>query len=116
MENLIPFPEDALEETLQAGEVPESLRTSAERVVVLWTQDWCPQWHDMRSWIAEETEGVPVYYLVYNTRDDFERVMEFKEEVWQNREIPYVRYYKSGELAAQHNWLPRRTFSALMKK
>ncbi len=110
------FPEDAIVKTIDQGEIPEHLRRSADQVAVVWTQDWCPQWTDMKRYLPELQEDVRVFVLEYNRHPDFEKILEFKEEVWENREIPYIRYYRGGELKARYNWLPKNTFSALMKK
>lgn len=104
-----------LAETYKTGEFPAHVRTAGERVVVIMTQDWCPQWHDMESWLDRFDDKVTLYVLVYNIRPDFETILDFKENTWGNREIPYLRYYHKGQLVKETNWLPRTTFEAMIK-
>jgi hypothetical protein len=101
---------------LRDGEFPESVRRAAERVVVVMTQGWCPQWHDMRSWLAEFEDRAAIFFLVYDEHPDFGRIMGFKESVFKNFEVPYVRYYRDGRLITACNWLPRRTFAAMLER
>ncbi len=116
MSNFLSFTEEELEHTLTEGELPASVRSAARQVIVVWTQDWCPQWADLQSWILQEAGNRPVYLLVYNQHPRFAELMAFKEENWKNREIPYVRHYVGGNLAAEHNWLPRATFQEQLKR
>lgn len=116
MSSLRILTEEELAATLATGEFPESVRRAAERVVVLMTQDWCPQWHDMARWLGDFADRAAIFVLVYNTRPDFETIRSFKEEVFGNFEIPYLRTYKDGALIAETNWLPKNTFAALLTR
>lgn len=116
MHEFLSFQDEDLDSTLRDGELPAAVRAAAESVIVIWTQDWCPQWTDLKSWILEEAGDIPVFVLVYNRHPRFEELMRFKEEVWGNREIPYVRHYREGALVAAHNWLPRATFREQLRR
>jgi hypothetical protein len=108
--------QDQIDQTIAAGEFPPSVRQAAERVVVVMTQDWCPQWHDMARWLPEFCDRAAIFCLVYNTRPDFGRIMAFKETVFGNYEVPYLRYYRQGELLLACNWLPKATFAAMLER
>jgi len=116
MKTFLTFTETDLRSTLENGELPDSIRNAGPHVVVIWTQDWCPQWADLQSWVLEETNHAPVYLLVYNLHPWFHELMHFKEKVWGNRQIPYVRHYYQGILGSEHNWLPRQTFREQLKR
>src|SRR5262245_60195270 len=58
--------DEVLEKTLQAGEFPEEIRNAGEKVVVILTQDWCHDWHDMQAFLPD-FEGQAVFFLLeYN--------------------------------------------------
>jgi len=103
-------------QTLEGGEFPEEIRNAAEKVVVILTQDWCPDWHAMDAFLPQFEDQVALFVLQYNQHPEFERIMGFKEEVFDNREIPYLRYYHQGRLIVATNQLPRGTFAALLQK
>lgn len=108
--------DEDLEQTLATGEFPEGVRLAAEKVVVILTQDWCPDWHAMAAFLPEFEDLAALFVLEYNKHPQFERIMGFKEDVLGNREIPYLRYYHQGKLIVATNQLPKGTFAALLKK
>ena len=108
--------DEAIQKTILEGELPEEIRKAAEKVVVILTQDWCPDWHTMDSFLPQFTDQTAIFVLEYNKHPDFQKIMEFKEETFDNREIPYLRYYHQGELITATNVLPKGTFEALLKK
>jgi len=108
--------DDHIVRTLEAGEFPEDVRNAAEKVVVVLTQDWCPDWHAMDAFLPEFEDQAAIFVLSYNKHRDFEAIMGFKEDVFGNREIPYLRYYHQGRFIVATNQLPRGTFGALLKK
>lgn len=108
--------DDDIAYLLEHAEFPEHIRNAGEKVAVVMTQDWCHEWHDMQSYLPEFQGEVVIYSLVYNLRPDFERIMTYKEDVLRNREVPYVRFYRNGELITETNWLPKATFAALLKR
>lgn len=105
-----------IDHLLAHQEFSSSVLLSGEKVAVVLTQDWCPQWKDMESYLPGFEDQVKVHYLEYNRHQDFERIMGFKEDVLGNDQVPYLRFYKNGKLIAETNWIPRGTFQALLKK
>ena len=101
---------------LNGGEFSGEVTSSAEISVVVMTQDWCPQWIALKSWIYDiaADADVNVYEIVYNTEDYSDKFMKFKEDVWKNSQIPYLRFYSSGKLFKETNYVGRREFAAIL--
>ena len=104
-------------DAIATGEFDEGIRKSSRFVAVVLTQDWCPQWSTLKNTLnAMEKGGEPaefdidVYELVYNLSSYSGEFMEFKERVFGNYEIPYVRYYIDGELTGESNWVSKKGF------
>jgi hypothetical protein len=116
MQQYLTINDNQIEQLYEKLEFPESVRQHSEKVVVIMTQDWCPQWHAMDAYLNRFIDQASIYLLIYNTRSDFDRIREFKEEVFNNREIPYIRYYYQGKFITETNYLPQGTFSALLTK
>jgi len=106
----------AIHQTIAEGEFPEEVRNAGEKVVVILTQDWCPDWHAMQTFLPQFEDQVTLFVLNYNKHPDFQKIMGFKEDVFGNREIPYLRYYHQGRFIVATNQLPQGTFAALLKK
>ena len=95
---------DTCRRMIDEGEVPESIRTASEKVAVVLTQSWCPDWFVMRRYLdALDEPGLTVYAIVYDRLENFTDVMAFKETIFSNDLIPYVRYYRDGRLVAESN-------------
>jgi hypothetical protein len=105
---------EQLDALLSEGEFPESVRLAAPKVVVVITQDWCGQWATMAAYLPDFAEQAAIFTVEYNLLPDFERIMSFKENVFDNRQVPYVRFYRDGKLGRHSNWLPRGSFAAML--
>ena len=106
--------QDQLDALLREGEFPESVRRAAPKVVVIMTQDWCSQWADMAAYLRDFADEAAIFTVEYNLLPDFARIMSFKEIVFKNANVPYVRFYRDGTLVHQSNWLPRASFAAML--
>jgi hypothetical protein len=111
------------ERAMHLGEFDESVTRAAPRVAVVLTQDWCGQWAAMDRYLDELAAspagpdgGLAVFHLVYNTAEYFREFLSFKESVWRNALIPYVRYYRNGRLVAQSNFVSRKQFLDHLEK
>jgi hypothetical protein len=109
--------EDQAKHAMETRELPGDVVEDAENVAVVLTQGWCPQWTAMKGWLSDyERNGKPsgreivVYEFVYDQSAVFEDFRRFKESVWNNYQIPYVRYYKNGVLAGESNYVSARRF------
>lgn len=94
---------------IRDGEFGEDVIHSAERVAVILTQGWCPQWHAMKQFVTG-FHGAEVYFLEYDRTDFFDAFREFKETVLGNDQIPYVRYYRNGTLINVSNAVSEDAF------
>jgi hypothetical protein len=101
---------------IEAGDFPAGVIGAAESVAVVMTQSWCSQWAWMRSYLEAEADGgdLAVFWVEYDQEGFFEPFLAFKENVFGNREVPYVRYYRGGSLAAQSNFVDRGRFLTLL--
>ena len=100
---------------VSTGEFPVSLRISRDCVAIVLTQDWCPQWTDLKSWLDSESAAssefeIDVYWLEYNRVSYGDKFMRFKESVLGNSLIPYVRYYLKGDLVGESNYVSGSRF------
>jgi len=99
---------------IQDGDFSLELRKSAKHVALILTQSWCPQWRFMSYYLdSVEKEGngdIEIRYVEYDREPFFEDFMAFKEDHFQNRDVPYVRYYKGGELVGQSNFISKQGF------
>ena len=77
------------------------------------TQSWCPQWKAMKNYLPEAEKSLPglqIFYVEYDLSPFFEEFMAFKENTYDNREIPYVRYYNSGKCCFSGNYVSLEGF------
>jgi hypothetical protein len=90
-------------------EFGDDITRSAESVAVILTQSWCPQWSVMKAFLSGFS-GSRVYYLEYDRTDYFDIFCAFKEKVFANDQIPYIRYYQNGKLANTSNAVTEDVF------
>jgi hypothetical protein len=103
---------------VQNGELPDTVIKAEKDVVVVMTQDWCPQWSNLRNWMdaAADKHGLAVFELEYNTVDFFNEFLSFKERTWQNDQVPYLRYYRNGVCYEETNAVSEQQFHSIIKK
>jgi len=96
------------------GDFSEEVRKAAPSVAVILAQSWCPQWIFMKSYLEEAEKTLPedllIRFLEYDRESFFQDFMHFKEAVFRNREVPYVRYYKNGMLTSESNYTSKQGF------
>ena len=119
---LHPLSEDDIHTAIAKGEFPEHIRTAADNVAIIATQDWCPEWKFMQRWMERETAAadssdtradtpdVAVFTVIYNKTPYQESFMRLKEDTWKSTLIPYVRYYRNGRLIDDTNRVSRDAF------
>jgi hypothetical protein len=105
------------EHAMRHGEFDDTVTAAAPRVAVVLSQDWCGQWSAMNHYLdelsvtqGEEDGELVVFHLLYNTVDYFHAFLSFKEGVWRNALIPYVRYYRAGRLVGESNFVSQSQF------
>jgi hypothetical protein len=101
---------------IASGDFSAETRTSAPAVALVLTQSWCPQWRFMNAYLGEAERAVgdrvAIRYIEYDNEPFFEEFMTFKEDVFGNRSVPYVRYYREGKLVAESNFISKQGFLA----
>ncbi len=104
------------------GDFEEQVRGAAEAAAVILTQSWCPQWRYLQGYLEgldRELNGsgpaAAILYVEYDREPFFQEFMAFKEDSFGNREVPYIRYYRGGKLAAESNFISPQAFSARMR-
>ncbi len=116
--NMISRHEITKEQALYAIENEEfgSDVLDGENTVVIMTQNWCPQWINMKGWIygLETDKEIGIYELVYNKTDFYRSFMEFKEKEFGNSLVPYLRFYKNGKLASETNYVNKERFHEML--
>ena len=108
---------------MEHAEFSKEILNSAERVAIILTQSWCPQWERMQAYLEEagsmvkvkDKQSVMIFFAEYDKIPLFEPFMEFKETIFNNREIPYVRYYKNGKLAGESNYVSLEGFVSRLR-
>lgn len=101
---------------IASGEFPESIRSSAPKVAIVLTQGWCHQWGWMESYLGEISSrpGVDIYWVAYDEEPFFDEFRSFKERVFGNDQVPYVRYYSHGSLKRISNYIDKSGFLRLL--
>ncbi|MDC7219173.1 MAG: hypothetical protein PQJ59_04480 [Spirochaetales bacterium] len=99
-----------LQEAIDGGEFSDKILKSHERVAVILTQGWCPQWKMMSLWLKKMDEEVKIYFVEYEKRDIYRSFMTFKESVYGNDQVPYIRFYVDGKLTGASNYCNKEFF------
>jgi hypothetical protein len=96
---------------IEKGDFDATLYAGKAAAIIL-TQSWCPQWKSMKAYLPKVEEAiadVKIYYVEYDIEEwkklENEAFMTFKENTFNNREIPYVRYYKNGAFSRDGNYI-----------
>ena len=71
------------------------------------TQSWCSQWTAMKNYLeqADKIGAITILYVEYDKEPFYQEFMQFKEDTYGNREIPYVRYFKNGVFSGDSNYV-----------
>lgn len=89
------------------------LGETAQTAAVILTQSWCPQWTAMKNYLPaaeQRLPGLAVLYVEYDREPFYEDFMAFKENTFNNREIPFVLYYKNGARVSESNYVSLEGF------
>jgi len=111
MVNLRSLTVDQAKFCMQNGEFAPEIISSKERVAVVLTQSWCPQWHVMSLYLKKLTDlDLDIWLFMYDQSSIFTKFMHFKETVLKNDQIPYIRYYRNGVLVNESNLVEQTVF------
>jgi hypothetical protein len=105
-------------EAMGKGDFNAALVSGPAAAFIL-TQSWCPQWAAMKAYLADIEKAAPnlnIYYVEYDIAAWKElrnhAFMTFKENNYNNREIPYVRYYRNGGFFRDSNFISAEGFKS----
>ncbi len=103
---------------IAAGEFAPEITASAPAVAIVLTQSWCPQWMWMKTYLGsfKEDPGIAIFTIEYDRESFFEDFMAFKENVFGNDQVPYVRYYRDGKLVHESNYIDRSGFLRFLNR
>lgn len=112
------FTTEQLRFAIEHGDFEKTVIAAAPQVACILTQSWCPQWTFMRSWLNQlESDGAEtadlqlrIFEIEYDRDPIFAEFRSFKEQVWNNWEVPYVRYYRDGGLVHESNFVSGMMF------
>ena len=106
---------------MEKGDFDAGLVSGPAAAIIL-TQSWCPQWTAMKAYLPKAEEALhnlKIYYVEYDTEKwenlDNEAFMTFKENTYNNRQIPYVRYYRNGVFSRDSNYISPDGFISRLK-
>jgi hypothetical protein len=107
---------DQVLEVIKTGEFSPDIIASKNKVVIILTQDWCPDWKNMREWLdsLDDTIDIDICELIYNKSEHFDHWLELKENRWKNSLIPYLRYYVNGVLIRESNYVTKEEFLKIL--
>ena len=111
---------------METGDFDPALVSGPAAAIIL-TQSWCPQWISMKNYLPQAeaavgsalgvaSDDVRLYYVEYDVENwenlENEAFMAFKENTFNNREIPYVRYYQKGVFCRESNYISQDGFKS----
>lgn len=112
MVKLIELEDNDSQKALESGEFSQKLINSSPRVIIILTQSWCPDWWAQKLVFKdkeiEEREDLKVYFLEYDRKAYRSEFTAFKERVFGNGQIPYLRFYRNGKFEISSNYSGRR--------
>lgn len=102
--------DDDLQYIIGNKDISEEIKKYSENVLTIFTQDWCKDWEMLNREIEKNLNttqyDITIFLSAYNHSKHFDNFRDFKETHWANNFIPYLRYYKNGELIKETNQLP----------
>jgi len=106
---------------METGAFDAALVSGPAAAIIL-TQSWCPQWGAMHAYLSKVEAAlgdIKLYYVEYDVEPwenlENEAFMTFKENTFNNREIPYVRYYRGGVFSRDSNYISLDGFISRLK-
>ena len=104
--------DEQIQNAIKNKEFDEKIIKSKVNVAVIMSQSWCPQWRYTEMWLDEldEIPDLDIYVIIYDTKKYYEEFMAFKENIFGNYEIPYIRYYKDGKIIKESNYTSKESF------
>jgi hypothetical protein len=111
MINRITLSHDQAQQAITDGNFSADIIEASKDVALILTQSWCPQWTSMNMSINGLKKGLEdidltIFTYEYDRSPIFNEFMNFKESVYRNWEVPYVRLYRNGRFIGDSNAMP----------
>jgi hypothetical protein len=108
----IELSEEQIADAIERGEFGTDILRSKKNVAVFMSQSWCPQWLMVDRWLSAmaDSPDLNIYVVVYDQKSYFRKFMSFKESVFGNDQVPYIRYYVDGALVKETNYTSKDFF------
>ena len=60
--------DEQIYDVIKNGEFSGDIISSNEKIAIIMTQDWCPQWKRMKEWVSDLPDDVNIkfYEIIYN--------------------------------------------------
>lgn len=102
---------DQAKNCIEVGDFAREITMSNLNVAIILTQSWCPEWAGMKRYLADfEDPDLDVWLFLYDLSLIYEEFLRFKEDIWGNASIPYIRYYKNADLITSTNAVSKDRF------
>lgn len=104
--------DEQIRETIIHGEFSNDIICSNAKTAIIMSQSWCPQWMMVNHWLKTIPENfdIHIYTSIYDKEKYYHEFMHFKETVFKNHEVPYIRYYINGNLVKETNYTSKDFF------
>ena len=117
----ITLSDEQARDAISSGGFSAGITESSEAVALILTQSWCPQWTFMKMSLkglgaGKDDLDLTIYTYEYDRSPLFNDFMNFKESVYRNWEVPYVRLYKKGKFIGESNAMPAGRMLEKLKK
>lgn len=117
----ITLSDEQARDAISNGAFSAGITENSEAVALILTQSWCPQWTFMKMSLKGLRAGkddldLTIYTYEYDRSRLFNDFMNFKESVYRNWEVPYVRLYKKGKFIGEGNAMPAGRMVEKLKK
>lgn len=118
MIKLIKLEDETCLQAIEQGEYPKEILESAERVIIMMTQSWCPDWWAQKLVFRdiEDKDVLKVYFVEYDKKSFRPEFTSFKETVFKNGHIPYLRFYRDGKFENGSNYSGRRAIKKWLEE
>jgi hypothetical protein len=112
MAERIELSDEQISDAIKNGEFGNDVLCSKKNVAVIMSQSWCPQWSMLNRWLDAYADNpdIDIYVVVYDKKNYFREFLHFKETVFGNDAVPYIRYYIGGKLVKETNYTSKDFF------
>lgn len=112
--NIYELSDEDLLNTIENKEFDRKITTSKSTVLIILTQSWCPQWLALKSYLNKIDLDIDIYYSLYNKSNYFDKFRTFKENIFKNDQVPYLRFYLNGVFKKDSNYISQNSLEKII--